>query len=295
MKQTVKTDGKATKMKKQTSFAIFLNRFRQQKAAMVCLFIVLAMIIACYMAPVIAPYPYDEINAKAMHQGPSWEHPFGTDDMGRDIFSRILYGGRYSIAIGLLATAIGVAFGMFFGAIAGFFGGTVDMVLMRVFDVLQALPNILLSIIISTVLGPGFGNLLIAMAAGCAVGYARLLRANMLTVRKNDYVEAATAIGCSNVRIIVRHVIPNALTPLIVQATMGIAQQILGAATLAYIGLGIQPPSPEWGAMLNAARDYVRTYPYMLVFPGLAIAITVLCFNMIGDGVRDALDPKLKN
>lgn len=295
MKQTVKNGEKTLKPKKQTSFSIFLNRFMQQKAAVICLCIVVVLIIACYAAPLIAPYPYDEINSKALHQGPSWQHLFGTDDMGRDIFSRILYGGRYSIAIGLLATLIGVLVGMFFGAIAGFFGGTVDMVLMRIFDVFQALPNILLSIIISTVLGPGFKNLLIAMAAGSMVGYARLLRANMLAVRKNDYVEAATAIGCSNVRIIVRHVIPNSLTPLIVQATMGIAQQILGAATLAYIGLGIQPPSPEWGAMLNAARDYVRTYPYMLVFPGLAIAVTVLCFNMIGDGVRDALDPKLKN
>lgn len=295
MKQTVKNGEKTLKPKKQTSFSIFVNRFMQQKAAVICLCIVVVLIIACYAAPLIAPYPYDEINSKALHQGPSWQHLFGTDDMGRDIFSRILYGGRYSIAIGLLATLIGVLVGMFFGAIAGFFGGTVDMVLMRIFDVFQALPNILLSIIISTVLGPGFKNLLIAMAAGSMVGYARLLRANMLAVRKNDYVEAATAIGCSNVRIIVRHVIPNSLTPLIVQATMGIAQQILGAATLAYIGLGIQPPSPEWGAMLNAARDYVRTYPYMLVFPGLAIAVTVLCFNMIGDGVRDALDPKLKN
>ncbi len=286
---------KSIKAPRETSFVIFCRRFKKEKAAVACLIIIVLMALACYLAPLIAPYAYDEINSKALHQLPSWQHIFGTDDMGRDIFSRILYGGRYSLAIGVLATGLGVLVGAIFGAIAGFFGGKVDMIIMRIFDVFQALPSILLSILISSVLGAGFTNMIIALSVGSMVGYARLLRASILSVRKIDYVEAATAIGCSSARIIVRHVIPNAMTPMIVQATMGVAQQILGAATLAYIGLGIPAPSPEWGAMLSAAKDYIRTYPHMLVFPGVMIAITVLCFNMIGDGVRDALDPKLKD
>ncbi len=283
------------KTQKQNSFAVFWRRFRRQKLPMACLIILAVILIACIFAPLIAPYSSIEMDAAAAKQSSSLAHIFGTDELGRDIFSRCLYGGRYSIAIGLLATALAVAVGVFIGALAGYFGGIVDMVITRILDLLSSLPSILLSLTISAVLGPGFTNLLVALAVSSVVVYAREIRAKMLPIRNIEYVEAARATNCSVVRIMFCHIVPNAITPVIVAATMGIAQQILNASTLAYIGLGIQPPSPEWGAMLAAAKNYIRQYPYMLMGPGILIVVCVICFNIIGDGIRDALDPKLKN
>lgn len=197
--------------------------------------------------------------------------------------------------IGVAATGIALVVGMAVGAVAGYFGGWVDMVVMRICDVLQAVPSMLLSITIAAVLGTGFSKLLIALSVGAMTGYTRLLRASILQIRNVEYIEAATATNCSSLRTIFRHVIPNCMTPMIVSATMGMASQILSAAALAYIGLGIQPPNPEWGAMLAGSRDYIRTAPHMLIFPGVMIAVTVLCFNIVGDGIRDATDPKMKN
>lgn len=283
------------KEKRMTAGAMFWRRLKRNRGAMICLCILLLIIIACFAAPVIAPYRFDAINAKAICKTPSLKHLFGTDDMGRDIFSRILYGGRYSLSIGILATIISSGIGVLLGAISGFFGGKVDMIMMRVCDVIQAIPNMLLSITISAVLGPGFWNLIFALAFGGLASNIRMIRAATLQVCRVDYVEAATALNCSKFRIILTHIIPNTLTPAIVGFTMGVPQHILAAAGLAYIGLGIQPPNPEWGAMLSAAKNYLTKAPHMLLFPGLMIAVTVLCFNLLGDGVRDALDPKLKN
>lgn len=281
--------------KRQSHFAIFLRRFAKQRVAVISTVVLLMIILACVFAPVIAPYDYSAIDIRNISKGPSVQHWFGTDDMGRDILSRILYGGRYSIMIGVASTGIALVVGMAIGAVAGFFGGWVDMVVMRACDVLQAVPSMLLSITIAAVLGTGFEKLLIALSVGAMTGYTRLLRASILQIRNVEYIEAATATNCSSIRIILKHIIPNCMTPMIVSATMGMASQILSAAALAYIGLGIQPPNPEWGAMLAGARDYIRTAPHMLIFPGLMIAVTVLCFNMIGDGIRDATDPKMKN
>lgn len=278
----------------QGAFLVFWNRFRRQKAATICLVVISVIILACVFAPLIAPYSEVEMDASQAKQGPSLQHLFGTDELGRDIFSRCLYGGRYSITIGLLSTGIAVAIGIVIGAVAAYFGGAVDMVIMRLLDLLSSLPSILLSLTISAVLGTGFVKLLFALAISAIPVYARQIRAKMLSIRDMEYVEAAKATNCSVFRIMLIHIVPNAMTPVLVAATMGIAQQILNAATLAYIGLGVQPPSPEWGAMLTAAKTYIRQYPYMLMGPGILIVISVLCFNLIGDGVRDALDPKLK-
>jgi peptide/nickel transport system permease protein len=278
----------------QNGFWIFWRRFRKQKPAVLCLIVLAFIILACYSASVIAPYGYAEMDAKAAKQGPSREHLFGTDELGRDIFSRCLYGGRYSIAIGLLSTGIAVIAGVFIGAVAAYFGGMVDILIMRFLDLLSSLPGILLSLTISAVLGTGFVKLLIALAVGAVSVYAREIRAKILSIRRMEYIEAAVATNCGALRIIFLHITPNAMTPVLVAATMGIAQQIMSAATLAYIGLGIQPPSPEWGAMLTAAKIYIRKFPYMLLGPGLLIVICVLCFNIIGDAIRDALDPVLK-
>ena len=228
-------------------------------------------------------------------KGPTAAHLFGCDDMGRDIFSRVLYGGRFSISIGIIAVSISTVFGIMIGSVAGYFGGQVDNVIMRFLDIIQAIPGMLLMIVISAVLGPGFINTVIALSVGSIPGMARMLRAQMMKERDNEYIEAAQSINCGRVRIIVNHLIPNCISPLIVQATMGVAQTITMAAGLSFIGLGVQPPTPEWGAMLSGSRQFMRQAPHLVIFPGLAIAVTVLALNLLGDGLRDALDPKLKN
>jgi peptide/nickel transport system permease protein len=262
--------------------------------ALACFIVLVALIAICAFAPLIAPYDMATMDLTAISQSPSADHLFGTDDLGRDIFSRCLYGGRYSLAIGFLSTALALVIGIVIGACSAYFGGMADLILMRVLDLLSAMPSILLAIAISAVLGTGFDKLLIALSISAIVPYARQLRAKMLAVSQMEYVEAARAINCSIPRIMFIHVFPNAMTPVIVAATMGVAQQILSAATLAYIGLGVRPPSPEWGAMLAAAKTYIIQYPYMLIGPGVLIVISVLCINLVGDGIRDALDPKMK-
>ncbi len=283
------------KNRRNSQFWVTLGRLKRNRMAMVGLVIILVMIVLALLAPYISPYSYEAADFKHRFATPSAEHWFGTDELGRDIFSRLLYGGRYSLRIGLISVAISAIGGILFGALAGYYGGAVDNLIMRLLDVLQAMPGIVLAIAISAALGPGLTNSVIALSISSIPNYARMTRASILNVRKMEYLEAATSINCRSSRIIWKHVLPNALSPLIVQATMGIAGAIMGAAMLSFIGLGVQPPMPEWGAMLSAGRNYLRDYPHLCIFPGIMIMLAVLSLNMLGDGLRDALDPKLKD
>ena len=283
------------KPRKNSEFLRVMKQLSRNKMAVVGLVILVIEIILAILAPVIAPYDYTQMDILNMFAPPSTQHIFGCDDLGRDIFSRILIGARYSLSCGILATLIGVVIGMAIGAVAGFFGGKVDNIVMRILDIIQAIPGMVMMIVMSAVLGPGFVNTIFAMAFGTIPGMARMLRAQMLKVRENEYIEASVSINCSKFRIIMDHLIPNCMSPMIVQATMGVAQTITTASGLSFIGLGVQPPIPEWGAMLSGARQFIRQAPHLVIFPGLAIAVTVLALNMMGDGLRDALDPKLKN
>lgn len=283
------------KAKKNSEFLRVMRQMAKNKAAVLGMIIFVIEVVLAILAPIIAPYDYTQMDMLNCFATPSLAHPFGCDDMGRDIFSRVLIGARYSISSGVLAVAIALIIGMAIGAVAGFFGGWVDNIVMRLLDIIQAIPGMVMMIVISAVLGPGFVNTIIAMAFGSIPGMARMLRAQMLKVRENEYIEAATSINCSRMRIVMSHLLPNCLSPMIVQATMGVAQTITLCAGLSFIGLGVQPPTPEWGAMLAAARQFMRQAPHLVIFPGVAIAITVLALNLMGDGLRDALDPKLKN
>lgn len=283
-----------TKTKSQSAFMLSMRRLVKNKSAMAGISIVLILAVLAIFAPYIIPYNYAEVNPAIACQGPSAEHWFGTDDLGRDIFSRIIYGGRYSLRLGIMTVGVSLFFGLIIGSVAGYFGGWVDNIIMRLLDIQHAIPGMLLSIVVAAVLGTGFNNTVIALAIGGIAGYTRILRAQIMAIRQKEYLEAADAINCSTFRIITRHILPNTLSPLIVNATMQCATTLLAAAALSYIGLGVQPPEPEWGAMLSGARDYIRHYPYMLVFPGVFIMIVVVSLNMFGDGLRDALDPKLK-
>lgn len=285
----------AIKAKKNSELLRVFRQLRKNKLAMIGLFIFLAELLLALLAPYIIPYDYAKMDMTVCFASPSLQHPFGCDDMGRDIFSRILYGARYFISIGFLSTMFGTLIGMAIGAVAGYFGGAVDNLIMRLLDVVQAIPSMLLMIVVAAVLGPGYLNTIIAMSVGGIASAARMLRAQMLKERTNEYIEAATSINCSKLRIIVSHLIPNCMSPMIVSSTMGVGQAITLASGLSFIGLGVQPPIPEWGAMLSASRQFMRQAPHLVLFPGLAIAVTVLALNLLGDGLRDALDPKLKN
>lgn len=275
-------------------FRLVMKRFRRNRAAVAGLVIFCILVLLSVLAPYIVPYDIEAIDTKNAYKAPSFEHLFGTDNRGRDIFSRLIYGGRYSLTIGIMATAFSIFFGLIVGSISGFFGGKVDNVIMRCCDVIQSIPGIVLDLALSCVLGAGFLNCIIALGIGGIAGYARMIRASILQVRKMEYIDAAIATNCRTPRIIFQHALPNAISPIIVQGTMGVAGTIMAAASLSYLGMGVQPPAPEWGAMLTAGRNYISKYPYMTLIPGLVIVITVLSLNLLGDGLRDAMDPKQK-
>ncbi len=289
-----KSMNKVTKVKKQSELRRVLHQMRKNKLAMLGLIIFLAELLLVALAPLISPYDYAAMDIMAIQQGPSYAHLLGTDELGRDILSRILYGGRYSITMGLLSVLISTSVGMTIGAIAGYFGGWVDNIIMRLLDIIQSLPAMLLTIVISAALGSGYFNTILALSVNGLPAAARMLRANMMKERDNEYIEAAVSINCSKFRIITSHLVPNSLSANIVQSTMGVANMIVMAASLSVSGLGVQPPTPEWGAMLSGARQFIRQCPHMVIAPGMAIAITILALNLMGDGLRDALDPKLK-
>ena len=271
-----------------------IRRLRTNSTAMFGLIVLALLILLSVFAPVIAPYHYTEMDMLQLNAAPSLKHLFGTDSLGRDILSRLIYGGRYSIFLGFSASVLSMAAAIVLGSLAGYFGGWVDNVVLRICDVVQAIPGILLSIVISAVLGPGFFNTILALAIGGISSGIRLTRAQILSVRSEEYLEAAASVNCSSMRIMFRHILPNILSPLIVGFTMGIGNTIMLASSLSFIGLGVQPPAPEWGAMLSAGRDFIRNYPWQIIFPGIFVFVTVLSINLFGDGLRDALDPKMK-
>jgi len=253
------------------------------------------MVIGAVFAPLIAPYSPTQPDYMHVNSAPSALHIFGTDSLGRDIFSRLLYGARYSLTLGIIAAVFGNACGVAVGSIAGFLGGRADNFIMRLCDVWAAIPGTLLSILVSATLGPGFVNTVLALSvAGVPYG-ARMVRGMTLAERTKEYLEAAETINCPKYRIIFSHLLPNVISPTLVSTTMAIGGTIANAAGLSYLGLGIQPPTPEWGAMLSEGMSVFRSYPHMMIFPGLTIGICVLAINLMGDGVRDAMDPKLRD
>lgn len=281
--------------KKKNPWLEVFRRLKKNRLAMLGLVVVLLLIGTSVFAPVIAPYSYEDQDLLAAFESPSKAHWFGTDEFGRDIFSRIVYGSRISLQVGLVAVSFSIMIGGFLGALAGYYGGRIDNVIMRIMDVLFSVPQLLLAISVAASLGPGLFNLMIAVGISSVPQYARLVRASVLSIREQEFIEAARSIGAKDLKIIFRHILPNCMAPIIVQGTLGVAFAILTAAGLSFIGLGIQPPIPEWGAMLSGGREYIRDHSYMTMFPGLAIMITILALNFLGDGLRDALDPKLKN
>lgn len=272
------------------------RRLKKNKLAIIGLIIILALATVAVCADFIADYDSVVIkqNIKNRLQPPSDEHVFGTDEFGRDIFARLVHGARVSLTVGLISVGIALTVGGFLGAIAGYYGNKIDNVIMRIMDIFLAVPNILLSIAIVSALGTSLINLMIAVGISSIPTYARIVRASVLSIKDQEFVEAARAIGAKDITIIITHIIPNSLAPVIVQATLGVANAILSTAALSFIGLGIQPPAPEWGAMLSGGRTFLRDASHITIFPGIAIMITILALNMLGDGLRDALDPKLK-
>jgi peptide/nickel transport system permease protein len=268
--------------------------FYKNRLALAGLVIVVFFIILAIIAPLVAPYSYDGQALTERLQPPSSKHWFGTDDFGRDIFSRIVYGARISLWVGFFSVLGSVIAGTLFGILAGYYGRWVDTIISRVFDVMLAFPSILLAIAVVAILGPSLQNALIAIAVINIPNFGRLIRSRVLSVKQEEYIMAARAIGMKDSRILLHHILPNSISPVIVQATLAIASAIIEAAALGFLGLGAQPPTPEWGKMLADSKQYLVQAPWTLFFPGIAIMLTVLGFNLMGDGLRDVLDPKMK-
>ena len=271
------------------------SRLCQNKAAVLGMVVLLILLFCSIFARVIAPYDYAAQDLASKFQGPSLSHLFGTDNLGRDIFSRVVYGARISLIVGLSSVCLAAFLGVILGAVSGYYGNVCDNIIMRAMDILLAIPNLLLAISIAATLGNGLGNLILAIGIGSAPGYARIVRASILSLKDQEFIEATRSIGGNDFQIIFHHILPNCLAPIIVQMTLGVATAILSTASLSFIGLGIAPPTPEWGSMLSAGRQFIRDAWYVVTFPGLAIMITIFGLNLFGDGLRDALDPKLKN
>jgi peptide/nickel transport system permease protein len=269
--------------------------FKKNKFALVGAGIVVFFIIIAILAPVIAPYGVNEQVLSNRNAPPSADHWFGTDDFGRDILSRVMFGSRISLWVGFVAVMGSIVIGCFLGIIAGYYGRWIDTLISRIFDIMLAFPSILLAIAVVAVLGPSLQNALIAIALINVPNFGRLIRSKVLSVKQEEYIMAAKAIGMSDARILFHHVLPNSLAPIIVQGTLAIATAIIEAAALGFLGVGAQPPEPEWGKMLADSRQYIIQAPWTVLFPGVAIMLTVLGFNLMGDGLRDALDPRMKS
>ncbi|MEE6449789.1 nickel transporter permease [Gottfriedia acidiceleris] len=299
MKTEIVLNNNEIKLEKKESqklkrWKVFYKKFKKNKLALVGGYIVLFYILVAIFAPLISPKDPFAIDLMHKLQPPSLEHWMGTDDKGRDILSRIIYGSRLSISVGFVSVLFGAIFGITLGLIAGYYGKWMDTIIMRVVDVLLAFPGILLALAIISALGPSLINVMVAVGIFSVPMFARIVRGSTLSVRKLEYIDAIRALGATDTTIIFKHILPNILSPIIVQATLKLATAILSAAGLSYLGLGAQPPSPEWGAMLSSGRDYLFSAPHIALFPGIAISTLVLGFNIFGDGLRDALDPRMK-
>lgn len=281
--------------RKRSQWAEVWRRLNHNKMAMFGLGVIVIIILSAIFADVIAPYDYRIQDLNNISQKPGGMHFLGTDDLGRDILSRIIHGTRISLLVGFVSVSISVMIGGSLGAISGYYGGRLDNAIMRAMDVLLAIPSILLAIAIVSAFGGGIINVMIAVGISSVPSYARIVKASVISVKENEFIEAARAIGASDFRIIIKHILPNSMAPIIVQSTLGVAGAILSAAGLSFIGMGIQPPTPEWGAMLSNGRYIIRTAWHVATFPGLAIMITIFALNLLGDGLRDALDPRLKS
>lgn len=269
--------------------------FKKNKLALIGVVVVCFFILLGLLAGVIAPEGYNQQVLADRLQPPSSEHWFGTDDFGRDIFTRVVYGARISLFVGFFAVLGSSVIGTLLGIVAGYYGRWIDVLISRLFDIMLAFPSILLAIAIVAILGPSLQNALIAIAIINVPNFGRLVRSRVLTIKEEEYVMSARAVGMKDGRILFHHVLPNSLAPIIVQASLGVATAIIEAAALGFLGLGAQAPLPEWGKMLSDARTYIQDAPWTVVFPGLAIMLTVLGFNLLGDGLRDALDPRMKH
>ncbi|MDR1589873.1 MAG: ABC transporter permease [Oscillospiraceae bacterium] len=281
--------------KKKSRIGEIWRQLKKNKIAVISLWVIVFVVLVAIFAPLLAPYSYEQQDRTDPFASPSIKHLLGTDKMGRDVFSRLIWGSRQSLQIGAVSTAISAIAGIILGAIAGYYGGWLDNLLMRLLDIYQSIPMFLLCVTFAAVLGPSLRNAVIAIGISMVPGFARLMRASILSIREMEYVEAARSINASNGRIIRKHIIPNAISPLIVSITMGVGSSALAGAGLSFIGLGVQPPIPEWGGMISDARSIMRAHGELAMYPGICVIITVLAFNLLGDGLRDALDPRLKN
>lgn len=277
-------------------FMIAWERFQRNRLARSMAYVVLALVLLALFAPLVAPYSRDAVDLSNRYSPPAAGHWLGTDDMGRDVLTRLIYGARASLAVGLISTGISIIIGVTLGAISGYFGGLADNLIMRLVDIFMCFPFFLMAVVMAAVLGPGIGTVMIVSGVLSWPGLARIVRAEVLSIKQREFVEAAHALGLSTPAIITRHILPNSFAVLVVYATLGIAGGILGEAGLSYLGLGVKMPMPSWGNMLQAAQNFtaLTKYPWLWIPPGLMILVTVLSINILGDGLRDALDPKLK-
>ncbi|WP_051273217.1 ABC transporter permease [Desulfotruncus alcoholivorax] len=284
------------KYKKKSRFGEIWKRMKKNRIAMLGLAIFSVIVLCTVFADMIVPYSVAlEQNIGDRLQPPSAAHWFGTDAYGRDIFARVIHGTRNSLVMGIGAVVVGISLGGVFGAAAGYYGGIVDTLIMRVMDTIMCIPFMLLALAIVAALGPGLVNVLIALMLSMVPYYTRVIRSAILTVTGQDFIEAAKACGTPDRYIILKHILPNAIGPVIVQATMSVGTMIIWAAAMSFLGMGIQPPTPEWGSMLSEGKDYMLSSPHLVIFPGMAIVLTALSINLLGDGLRDALDPRLKD
>ena len=276
----------------KSSKKLALQQLKKNKIAIIGLIIIISLAFIALFAPFIAPHDPIEQNLEKRLLPPCREYPMGTDDLGRCLLSRIIYGARVSLQLGVIVVGIITVIGVTLGLISGYYGGIVDEIIMRLVDVVLAFPGIILALAVAGALGPGLFNVMLALAMVGWTGLARVVRGSVLSVKQKEFVESARALGCSDLHIMTRHILPNVMAPVIVLATLDMAFIILAAAGLSFLGLGAQPPTPEWGSMLNNGRAFMRTAPHLTTFPGLAIMVAVLAFNFLGDGLRDVLDPR---
>ena len=282
------------KKKRRSQMGEILRRLKKSKPAMISLAFILFLVLCAVFAPFIAPYAYDKQDLASKFIMPCLEHPLGTDNFGRDILSRLIYGGRISLLVSFFSVVLSVGVAVILGVTVGYFGGMYDNIVMRILDIFMAIPGMMLAISISAALGPGLINTAIAISIGGIPPFARQLRASVMLVREEEFVEASHAFGASHWRIMFKHILPNTLAPIIVQISLRLGENILSIAGLSFIGLGVQPPTPEWGNILSSGREFITTYWPLITFPGILIGLTMLAFNLFGDGLRDAMDPRLK-